>query len=132
MFKAALGAVATPSPESSAPNDGIKTEDGLYVDLASAADLAWVNLRTLDDCSRRLCKSFVEQDRASTADESNMKSFMYVMDPPSASPKNDIIYACPLDQESAPEPELLPLHELKWWCAIGIHDPAAASEVLWN
>lgn len=68
-----------------------------YASVARAADSSVRNVAgaSLLERKRRLCKSFVERDRNLRAEEVGYKTFMFVLQPASASPKNDVLVGIP-------------------------------------
>eukprot|EP00742_Colponemidia_sp_Colp-10_P009432 GILJ01010283.1.p1 GENE.GILJ01010283.1~~GILJ01010283.1.p1 ORF type:complete len:330 (-),score=26.49 GILJ01010283.1:48-1037(-) len=62
-----------------------------YLDLASLADYGGWDFESPEAIDRRACKSFIEFDRNKCAEENGYETFLLRVDPPEATPKNDLI-----------------------------------------
>eukprot|EP00957_Ditylum_brightwellii_P169865 12928686-Ditylum_brightwellii.AAC.1 len=65
------------------------------VQLAKAADVPSTSTETNSELRRRLCKAYVELDRNLAAEEYGYCTHLLLMQPQSATPKNDLIVGIP-------------------------------------
>ena len=100
-----LGAGARPAPavEAEAPRMprsrgfAAHLSDAWYAALARAGDVHRQSATEPRLRDRRLAKAFIEADRGLRAREAGFASEVFVLTPPSATPKNDCIVAWPLE-----------------------------------
>ncbi|KAG1709024.1 hypothetical protein DVH05_022654 [Phytophthora capsici] len=76
-----------------------------YEVLAKAADFGHSSsaavAHTEINRRRRRCKTLLESDRNMRAEEAQYDTFMFVMHPPTATPKNDVLVGIPRDQTAS-------------------------------
>lgn len=74
-----------------------------YEVLAKAADFGHSSSAAVAHTDinrrRRRCKTLLESDRNMQAEEAQYDTFMFVMHPPTATPKNDVLVGIPRSQE---------------------------------